>query len=197
MFLTHVCSYLLANINISKLDAAYDIDPLFHKLSQKFDEGGAKGLLLVNLGVAQDGCRIILDSKEDSTVPTLEVEENEDTDPLVEGDDNAMESEDIQVEVSNEEAVSLKESSICKEHIEEGMVDISGISSKLQELLMSSPLEATALVPQLEDMRIAYEELEEEGFSADAKQANTKVGCGFPLRLDDISMPILNLMLSS
>jgi len=55
-----------ANLNISKLGAAYDIDPLFHKMSQKFDEGGAKGLLLVNLGVASDGCRIVLDSKEDS-----------------------------------------------------------------------------------------------------------------------------------
>lgn len=54
-------------MNISKLDSAYDIDPIFHKLSQKFDEGGAKGLLLVNLGVANDGCRIVLDSKEDVT----------------------------------------------------------------------------------------------------------------------------------
>ena len=175
MFLTFSCSYLLANINISKLDAAYDIDPLFHKLSQKFDEGGAKGLLLVNLGVAQDGCRIILDSKEDSRVPTLEAEENEDNDPIIQGE----ESEDIQVDITNEEAgdsMSLNETSICKEHIEEGMVDISGISNKLQELLMSSPLDATALVPQLEDMRIAYEELEEEGFSADSKQAIPKVG---------------------
>ena len=39
-------------------------DPLFHKMSKSFDEGGAKGLLLVNLGVASDSCRIVFDSNE-------------------------------------------------------------------------------------------------------------------------------------
>jgi condensin complex subunit 2 len=53
---------VLANINISKLDAAYDIDPLFHKMSKAFDEVGAKGLLLVNLGVGNQGCNIVFDS---------------------------------------------------------------------------------------------------------------------------------------
>jgi len=80
--------FLSANLNISKLDSAYDIDPIFHKMSQKFDEGGAKGLLLVNLGVASDGCRIVLDSKEDSVgadEPGL-VEEVDDADmPREEG----------------------------------------------------------------------------------------------------------------
>jgi condensin complex subunit 2 len=50
---------------MSKLDSAYDIDPLFHKMSKSFNEGGAKGLLLGNLGVSQHGCRIVFDSKED------------------------------------------------------------------------------------------------------------------------------------
>jgi Condensin complex subunit 2 len=34
-------------------------------MSQTFDEGGAKGLLLVNLGVGQRGCNIVFDSKEE------------------------------------------------------------------------------------------------------------------------------------
>lgn len=45
-----------------KLDAAFDIDPLFHKMSKTFDEGGAKGLLLANLGVGTSGCHIVFDS---------------------------------------------------------------------------------------------------------------------------------------
>lgn len=55
----------LANINMNKLDSAYDIDPLFHKMSKKFDEGGAKGLLLANLDIAWDNCAIVFDSKDD------------------------------------------------------------------------------------------------------------------------------------
>eukprot|EP00980_Cylindrotheca_fusiformis_P005849 scaffold1228_cov119-Cylindrotheca_fusiformis.AAC.16 len=52
----------LANINMTKLDEAFDIDPLFHKMSMAFDEGGAKGLLLANLGVSLQGCNIVFDS---------------------------------------------------------------------------------------------------------------------------------------
>lgn len=49
-------------MNVHKLDAAFDIDPLFHKMSKAFDEGGAKGLLLVNLGVGSNGCNVVFDS---------------------------------------------------------------------------------------------------------------------------------------
>lgn len=55
-----------ANINVHKLDAAFDIDPLFHKMSKTFDEGGAKGLLLANLGVGNHGCNIVFDSTLDT-----------------------------------------------------------------------------------------------------------------------------------
>ena len=92
--------YPTANLNISKLDSAYDIDPIFHKMSQKFDEGGAKGLLLVNLGLANDGCRIVLDSKEDSTSSSIGAQES---DPVEETEQPEM-------------------------HREEGMIDISGCS---------------------------------------------------------------------
>ena len=50
---------------MNKLDSAFDIDPLFHKMSRIFDEGGAKGLLLANLGVGKQGCNIVFDSSLD------------------------------------------------------------------------------------------------------------------------------------
>lgn len=37
------------NINMKSVDLEFQVDPLFQKMSQAFDEGGAKGMLLVNL----------------------------------------------------------------------------------------------------------------------------------------------------
>lgn len=50
-----------AKLNVERIDAAFAVDPLFHRTSAKFDEGGAKGLLLHNLPV-RNGCRIVFDS---------------------------------------------------------------------------------------------------------------------------------------
>ncbi|KAK6157306.1 hypothetical protein DH2020_011554 [Rehmannia glutinosa] len=47
-----------AAINVKKFD-----DPLYHQTSAQFDEGGAKGLLLNNLGV-YGNCRVLFDSSE-------------------------------------------------------------------------------------------------------------------------------------
>ncbi len=69
----------LVNINIHKLDAAFDIDPLFHKMSKTFDEGGAKGLLLANLGVSTHGCNIVFDS----TLDDGEIKVSKDNDTSV------------------------------------------------------------------------------------------------------------------
>ena len=33
----------LAALNVKKFDLAFDVDPLFHKTTAQFDEGGAKG----------------------------------------------------------------------------------------------------------------------------------------------------------
>lgn len=41
----------LNNIDTNKYDLEFDVDPLFQKTSAKFDEGGAKGLLLNNVSV--------------------------------------------------------------------------------------------------------------------------------------------------
>lgn len=41
----------LNNINTTKYDLEFDVDPLFSKTSAKFDETGSKGLLLNNINV--------------------------------------------------------------------------------------------------------------------------------------------------
>ncbi|XP_038996383.1 condensin complex subunit 2-like isoform X2 [Hibiscus syriacus] len=56
-------------LNVKKIDVAFAVDPLYHQTSAQFDEGGAKGLLLNNLGVYA-GCRVLFDSFE---VPGREI----------------------------------------------------------------------------------------------------------------------------
>jgi len=55
-------------LNFKKLDAEFEVDPLFKKTSADFDEGGARGLLLNHLCVGQDG-QVIFDA---SNVPGIE-----------------------------------------------------------------------------------------------------------------------------
>ncbi|XP_057792703.1 condensin complex subunit 2 [Salvia miltiorrhiza] len=50
-------------INVKKFDVAFVVDPLYHQTSAQFDEGGAKGLLLNNLGV-YGNCQVLFDSLE-------------------------------------------------------------------------------------------------------------------------------------
>ncbi|KAG4980039.1 hypothetical protein JHK84_033615 [Glycine max] len=50
-------------LNVKKFDAAFVVDPLYRQTTAKFDEGGAKGLLMNNLGVYGD-CRVLFDSQE-------------------------------------------------------------------------------------------------------------------------------------
>ncbi|XP_031489446.1 condensin complex subunit 2 [Nymphaea colorata] len=50
-------------LNLKKFDVAFTVDPLYHQTSAQFDEGGARGLLLNNLGV-YGGCRVLFDSME-------------------------------------------------------------------------------------------------------------------------------------
>ncbi|KAJ4808076.1 Condensin complex subunit 2 [Rhynchospora pubera] len=50
-------------LNVKKFDVAFTVDPLYHQTTAKFDEGGAKGLLLYNLGV-YGGCHVLFDSFE-------------------------------------------------------------------------------------------------------------------------------------
>ncbi|PRQ31947.1 putative condensin complex subunit 2/barren [Rosa chinensis] len=50
-------------LNLKKFDVAFVVDPLYHQTSAQFDEGGAKGLLLNNLGV-YGRCQVLFDSSE-------------------------------------------------------------------------------------------------------------------------------------
>ncbi|RLN05649.1 hypothetical protein BBJ28_00004683 [Nothophytophthora sp. Chile5] len=69
----------LNNINLKSFDMEFEADPLFHKMSQSFDEGGAKGMLLANLSV-YDGCKILLNSADVSVAtrkPIVKAQEQE------------------------------------------------------------------------------------------------------------------------
>ncbi|XP_021893750.1 condensin complex subunit 2 [Carica papaya] len=50
-------------LNVKKFDVAFAVDPLYHQTSAQFDEGGARGLLLNNLGIYGD-CQVLFDSQE-------------------------------------------------------------------------------------------------------------------------------------
>ncbi|KAJ7356351.1 hypothetical protein OS493_025460 [Desmophyllum pertusum] len=52
----------LKNLNVNQFDLAFEVDPLFHKTSAAFDEGGTGGLLLNHLFVRDDSCELLLDS---------------------------------------------------------------------------------------------------------------------------------------
>ena len=135
---------------MSKLDSAYDIDPLFHKMSKAFDEGGAKGLLLGNLGVSSKGCHIVFDSKELVGEVVDESEEN-----------------------NQEDKAESEESNTNNQEI-----DLTAFSSKLESLLSSysaPTIDSVSFVPQLESLRQDYATLEEEGFAVDEKEL-TKEG---------------------
>ncbi|KAG1365012.1 putative Condensin complex subunit 2 [Cocos nucifera] len=82
-------------LNVKKIEVAFTVDPLYHQTSAQFDEGGAKGLLLNNLGV-YDGCHILFDSFE---TPERSI--------LLETQNNKLEMIDL---------------SFCKDYVEKMMV---------------------------------------------------------------------------
>ena len=47
--LTSTIEKNVSSLNAEQLDAEHTADPMFHKMSQAFDEGGAKGMLMANL----------------------------------------------------------------------------------------------------------------------------------------------------
>ena len=145
-----------ANINIHKLDAAFDIDPLFHKMSKTFDEGGAKGLLLANLGVGYSGCNIVFDStldNEDVTATSLTMDDEVDE---FNRDEMQPNIEEVPPPVNT--ATNSNSS-----------VDVTSLVGKLESLLSNatgnySTIENMPLVPQLASLRNQYAELGKDGF---------------------------------
>jgi condensin complex subunit 2 len=133
-----------ANINISKLDAAFDIDPLFHKMSKTFDEGGAKGLLLANLNVSAVGCNIVFDSTLDNDTAEEQVSS--------ENDDNG--------DVGMADAATGPLTS----------VDVSSLTARLESSLPNGQtVHQMPLVPQLVSLRSEFAQLKEEGFVENVK----------------------------
>lgn len=99
----------LEALNIKKFDLAFAVDPLFHKTSAQFDEGGAKGLLLNNLSVYR-GCEIVFDS---------------------------MDIPDANVELSNAESAGMENSSVALEALVSTESEPDSLQSNLKHL--SSP----------------------------------------------------------
>ncbi|EJK47948.1 hypothetical protein THAOC_33297, partial [Thalassiosira oceanica] len=151
----------LANINMSKLDSAYDIDPLFHKMSKSFDEGGAKGLLLGNLGVSTSGCHVVFDSKEATADTRGAAAGKPELEKIEEGaEENEAEDGCTAEDNMADAGPAWKESQI----------DITNLSAKLEQMLASYGHETSAtvpFVPQLESLRQDYARLEEEGYGVD------------------------------
>ena len=52
----------LKNITTSKLDLAFEVDPMFQLMSEAFDEGGTMGLLHNTLRTFDDNQELVLDS---------------------------------------------------------------------------------------------------------------------------------------
>ena len=52
----------LANINLSKIELEFEIDPLFKKVTAEFDSGAGGGQFLSTLQIKDDTCEMLLDS---------------------------------------------------------------------------------------------------------------------------------------
>mmetsp|Transcript_17693 Transcript_17693/g.35285 ORF Transcript_17693/g.35285 Transcript_17693/m.35285 type:complete len:1034 (+) Transcript_17693:123-3224(+) len=158
----------ISNLNITKLDSALDIDPLFHKMSATFDEGGAKGMLLNNLGVAADGCGIVFDSNEDTAAkngrrlssafaeaPIVDSDGNPSQVPLGGGVDESFFS------VTNRMDDALKRGKMTDDTDE---IDVTALTRKLTNALgHNKSLLELSFVPQLRGLREDMAELRDEG----------------------------------
>lgn len=61
-------------LNSVKVDSEHATDPMFHKMSKAFDEGGARGMLMNNLRVTQGTCSLVFTSDGLLEDPTSEQE---------------------------------------------------------------------------------------------------------------------------
>ena len=139
-----------STLNINGLDLTYDVDPLFHKMSKSFDEGGARGLLLNNLSVGRHGCSIQFDSKASDE---FDVElENDDysKDETTSDRSQDLDNNDNHYHVKNEEDQKEERD---EENTSSATVDITCLRSKLDSLLHNQPLHSLQLLPQLRSLR--------------------------------------------
>jgi condensin complex subunit 2 len=130
-------------------------------MSKTFDEGGAKGLLLANLGVGSEGCNIVFDSSceeinNDVTVAaTSVIKENIDNENKNDTDmDTDMET-DMETDTDTDVAPPRQQ---------EGMIDVSTLKTKLFSLLAGQSVHSLQLVPQLSSLRTEHAALDAAGF---------------------------------
>lgn len=125
-------------------------------MSKTFDEGGAKGLLLANLGVGFSGCNIIFDS-------TLDDEDVLSTSLTTENEDIGLKKNTVQQPV---EGVPLKNDKTTSMN---STTDVKNLVGKLESLLSNAlgnynTIKTMPLVPQLASLRDQYTELGKCGF---------------------------------
>ena len=114
-------------------------------MSKTFDEGGAKGLLLVNLGVGAQGCNIVFDSSCDDDV----VEQEQ---PL---EDEAPCRREGMIDISS---LTSKLDSLLQQQ-QQSEAETTGSMLDREAVMASLPL-----VPQLSQLRSQFAELESQGF---------------------------------
>ncbi|TDH67505.1 hypothetical protein CCR75_004132 [Bremia lactucae] len=127
----------LNNINLKVYDTECQADPLFHKMSQSFDEGGAKGMLLANLSV-YDGCKILLNSSDVSVVTRKSIQKNVVTKKKRAGDVEGAKEQ----EVLNEEAGQKILMELNEDDIVEGISSITNSGELTVDVVKSVVTEA-------------------------------------------------------
>lgn len=125
-------------------------------MSKTFDEGGAKGLLLANLGVGCSGCNIVFDSTLDNDNFTDKSAKMKDK---VGGSNQDKVQQNIDGVPPTANATTGSNST----------VDVTSLIGKLDSLLSDAPgnksaIENMPLVPQLASLRNQYAELGKDGF---------------------------------
>jgi len=139
-----------STLNINGLDLTYDVDPLFHKMSKSFDEGGARGLLLNNLSVGRHGCSIQFDSKANDEFDADLVNDDHSKDQTTSEMGQNLDNNDNHYHTKNEEDQKEERD---EENTSSATVDITCLRSKLDSLLHNQPLHSLQLLPQLRSLR--------------------------------------------
>ena len=143
----------LANISMKSVDMEYDVDPMFSKMSQKFDEGGAKGMLLNHLTV-EDGCSIVFDTTKSASAKAREVAEEDCSDDDDDDDDDDDEEEDQDKDEDADMEGTRDDDSEAKNSVASPttvtMVDVSGLIAAMKATGIDFESETSRLCPGLD-----------------------------------------------
>ena len=163
------------NLRTALEDRRYDaVDPLFHKMSRAFDEGGARGLLLNNLCVDKGVIQFFDDGDGDRKFSKSDGGNDQDEDcdnVVVDGMNN------LTVEVENVDITSLvdKLDSMLNMHNSNINHSNSSQGSSFSQQNQRSLSSLLPFLPQLSDLRCNLADLEEEGYTNDMLPKTPKV----------------------